>query len=139
MKTTLSALFVLAASLTILPNLAAAPARDSFDVLRVRSVKSWTGDQISRGDAPYTVRKSLGSPHETLSADVWVYRGYYPAEDSVPTFRGNTLLVTFTRNKVSDIHLVNPRAQRILAAHLRSTRIPVTIADIAKPTTAHLP
>ncbi len=139
MNTPLSALFLLAAALIGPAPLLAAPAGDHADVVRVRTVKSWTGDQIARGDAPCTVRRSLGSPHRTLSSDLWVYRGYYPAEDSVPTFRGNTLLVTFTNNKVTDLHLVNPRAERILVAHLRTTQVPVMIADIAKPATAHLP
>ncbi|MBK8478763.1 MAG: hypothetical protein IPL39_21515 [Opitutaceae bacterium] len=139
MRATLSSLLLIAAALTGPAPLTAAPAGPPVDVVRVRLVKSRTGETVSRGEDPYSVRRTLGSPHKTLSSDVWVYRGYYPAEDTVPSFGGHTLLITFARDKVSDLHLVNPRAERILAAHLRTKTAPVTIADIAKPTTAKLP
>jgi hypothetical protein len=139
MKTSISALFIVAAALAALPNLAATPAKDTVDAFRLSAVNTRDGGLIVRGDTAYTVRMSLGWPQATLTPNVWLYRGYYPADESARAFSGNTLLVTFANNKVTDIHIVNSHAKAVLAARLQQTTAPVTIADIAKPATVNLP
>ncbi|MBK8478764.1 MAG: hypothetical protein IPL39_21520 [Opitutaceae bacterium] len=133
MKNSISALFALATALAFpLPSTSAPAARDQVDAYRVRAVHG-NGWEINRGMSAVAVTDLIGMPREKITPEVWVYRGFWPNEDFARKFQGNTLLVTFSGDKVTDLHLVNPHAKSVLTARLQREKTTLTIADIATP------
>ncbi len=133
MKFSVSALFALATALALpLPATSAPRARDQVDAYRVATVFG-NGWEISRGMSSFAVTDLIGMPREKITPEVWAYRGFYPNEAFARSFRGNTLLITFSGDKVTDLHLVNPHAKSVLTARLQREKTTLTIADIAKP------
>lgn len=79
------------------------------------------GDYVERGTYRIQVLAKLGDPAGRLAPDVWVYRRFAPQE----SHRGvagdcRTLLIFFRDGVVAEMRLVNPAAERLIAADLRA-------------------
>ena len=78
---------------------------------------------VSRGSSRRDVEQALGLPGRTLSDDVWVYLNF--GADNTPDINDgcDLLMITFTEGTVSDIKLVNARAEKIYAAQIRTKSV----------------
>lgn len=138
MKTSFSAVLALAAGLALpLPGTSAPRAPDQVDAYRVSKVFG-NGWEISRGMSAVAITDLIGRPREKITPEVWAYRGFFPNEAFARSFQGNTLLITLSGDKVTDLHLVNPHAKSVLTARLQREKTTLTIADIATPTRSTL-
>ena len=76
-----------------------------------------SGETIVRvGDAESSVTYNLGTPARKLGDDVYVFNGF---KANLPEARDkgcDTLVITFERNRVVDIKMINPRGVRMLIA-----------------------
>ena len=118
MKTRLASRLLLATALApfaLAPAFAAPPAAQAF-AHPVMSVERSGSAAITRGMALHEVQQALGAPRRKLSEDVWVYRNFNAGHAQAPDDDCSTLVVTFTNGKVSDLQLVNDRAEIIFAA-----------------------
>ena len=118
MKTRLSSLLLLAATLApfaLTPALAAPQAKPAASHA-VTSVERLGSAAVTRGTLLLEVERSLGAPRRKLSETVWIYRNFSGGSAQAPDDDCSTLVVTFTNGKVSDLQLVNDRAEIIFAA-----------------------
>ena len=122
MKSTASALILFAAafSLTATGTLSAAPQKDQAYTHPVRVVERLGRAPITRGSTAVEVVQSLGQPKRKLSESMWVYRNYDAGFAQLPDDDCTTLLVTFANGKVSDLQLINDRAEIIFAARIEA-------------------
>jgi hypothetical protein len=79
------------------------------------------GNNITRGTGISEVLRILGMPNRKLTADVWAYANFSGGQAQHPKDDCGTLLLRFRHGRVSDIRLVNDRAEKIYAAQLRAT------------------
>ena len=112
------------ASLLPLSAAAAAPGNPGIAYSRpVGSVERYGQPLFTRGSPVSHVERALGAPYRKLSDDVWVYTNFHGESHVSDLAHGqdcSTLLVTFTNGRVSDLNLINERAQQIIAARLRA-------------------
>lgn len=95
----------------------------------VSEIMQPTQPGIVRGDAPLTVLRLMGAPHRKLAPDVWIYSGFRP---HVPPDRENgcdTVVIIFAGNRVSDLAIVNQPAIALSAAHFKTNRALVRVAN----------
>lgn len=71
------------------------------------------------------VLQQLGRPVERLTPDLWIYWRYYSAEDAAETGGYDTLVVAFSRGRVSRMRLVKGDDLR---AHLAGEWRPFSVA-----------
>jgi hypothetical protein len=121
MKTKLASILVLAAALcaSFSASLSAAPKTAQAHAVRVRTVDA-DGWEISRGMSAKTLVNRFGAPDTKLSENVWVYHRFVAVPNHPQTRECKTLVVTFVEGVVSDLHLVNDRAQAIITARVQS-------------------
>ena len=62
----------------------------------------------------------FGAPATKLSDNVWVYERFHAVPPRKPADQCHTLIVTLINGVVADMHLVNDRAQTIIAARVQS-------------------
>jgi hypothetical protein len=72
---------------------------------------------VTPGMSAYEVGKFLGAPKRKIGTDIWVYTGFDGGSEQARTDDSSVLLITFTDGAVSEIRLVNPRAEKAIAAH----------------------
>ncbi len=121
MKTKLASFLVLAAALSISFSapLHAAPKSAEAHAVRVRTV-NFDGWEISRGASAQTLVNRFGMPASKLSENTWVYEGFHAVQKRAPARECDTLIVTLVEGVVTDLHLVNDRAESIIAARVQS-------------------
>jgi hypothetical protein len=121
MKTKLASILVLAAACAALSStsLTAAPNQPTALAFRV-STADFNGWEITRGMKAKKVINRCGAPDAKLSANVWVYQRFHAVPNQSEARECTTLVVTFVEGIVSDLHLVNDRAQTIIAARVQS-------------------
>jgi len=85
--------------------------------VRVATVNGW---EITRGTPAQTMINRFGAPTQKLSDHVWVYDRFYSVQNRKPADECDTLVVTLIDGVVADLHLVNDRAQTIIAARVQS-------------------
>ncbi len=83
---------------------------------------------ITRGTPQMTVRRLMGPAFEPLSAEVWAYHGYHPNITPGHERGCDTLVITFTDGKVSDLKIVNARATVVIADYLKLRSAAVQVA-----------
>ena len=122
MKTRLSSRLLLAAALApfALTPAVAAPQAKPAAAHPVTSVERLGCAAVTRGMPLHEVERSLGAPRRKLSETVWVYRNFNAGFAQSPDDDCSTLVVTFTNGKVSDLQLVNDRAEIIFAARIEA-------------------
>ncbi len=128
MKTKLASFLVLAAALSISFSapLHAAPKSTSAHAISVRTVNQ-DGWEVSRGTPVRTLVNRFGAPAAKLSDNVWVYSRFYAVQNHPQARECDTLIVTLADGVIADLHLVNKRAQVIIAARVR-TGAPLVVA-----------
>ena len=84
----------------------------------VTSVERFGQTLATRGDSMSNVRTSLGPPLRELSPNVWAYPDFHGGMAQDPRDDSSILIVMFTEGHVSDLRLINHRAQAIIAAQL---------------------
>ena len=121
MKTRLASILILAAALSasFSTSLNAAPKSAQAHAVRVRTVDA-DGWEISRGMSAKTLVNRFGAPDTKLSENVWVYQRFHAVPNHSQARECTTLIVTFVEGVVSDLHLVNERAQAVITARVQS-------------------
>ena len=76
---------------------------------------------ITAGTARATVLSLLGSPLQQLTPDVYVYDNCRADQPVARDHGCNTLVVTFSKDRVADLKFVNPGATTIIAANARES------------------
>jgi hypothetical protein len=110
------------AALALVPASAKPSAKPAY-VHPVGEVERFGHTIVARGFSVSQVERSLGGPMRKLNDDVWVYTSFRgESGDSAPRLDDDcsTLLITFTAGRVSNLELVNDRAEKIIAARLRA-------------------
>src|SRR5207249_2915371 len=115
----LLAIFTALTALAFLPA-SAAPETKPALAHAVGSVVRSGETVAARGFNMSDVRRHLGEPREKLSANVWVYHNFNAGNAQDRADDCDTLLVTFADGRVSNIQLVNDRAEKIFAAQIRA-------------------
>jgi hypothetical protein len=75
---------------------------------------------LARGASKSEVRLALGAPSHQLSADVWAYYGFNGGRQHTENDGCSTLLLTFTNDTLTDLQLINDRAQIVYAQRIRA-------------------
>ena len=124
MKTRASILTILvaAASTALALPLSAAPKTDSALAHPVTFVNRLGNSVITQGTTKFEVLQSLGSPHHRLNDNTWVYPGFRGDSTQRQEDDCNTLLITFTDDRVSDLKLANNRAVTVIAKQIESKK-----------------
>jgi hypothetical protein len=118
MKTCIS-LFLALGSLGLAITLAAAPEPRARGY-RVVAIETLNCPTIEVGTPDYTVRRILGEPARRLDAATWVYPQYCALPYQEPDDDRRTMVISFEAGKVSDLKLVNDRAEKVIAAARQS-------------------
>jgi|CZKI01.1.fsa_nt_gi hypothetical protein len=72
---------------------------------------------MTRGDVSFAMRYK---DREQLTPDVWVYTGYHANNSNTANSQGcETVVITFSNDRVSDLQLVNKPAFAAIAATLK--------------------
>jgi hypothetical protein len=126
MKTYTSSVILIAAALNafaLIPSSLAAD-RASATAYSVSEVNptSRGNDTITRGASQAFVWLTMGQPFRKISPDIWLYHGFQANLDAANEEGCDTLVVTFEKDRVVDLKLVNPRAITILAANVKLNR-----------------
>lgn len=114
---TQSLLFAALASL-LASSLSAAPPQNPAMMYRVGDVighKS-DSDSVKIGTSRRDVRDALGVPSQTISRDLWLYRRFHANLDEANENGCTTLVVSFARNHVTSLSLVNNNAAAVIIA-----------------------
>ena len=113
---------LLAASLAlaVLSTSAAAPREFPPMTHRVTAVERHNGTIVEPGTTILTVRQLLGTPHRKLADDVWVYDRFTASRDTGDDDGCHTLVITFAKNRVADLRLVNSLAEQAFIVALKS-------------------
>ena len=127
MKTSLLVLLVALSASSALATSPAAPASTPF-AYTVSAIPQPNQADISLGATRTTVRRMMGPPLRQLAANVWAYAGYHPDVAAEQEHGCNTLIITFTDGRVSDLKIANPHAASLIAASLQTSTAPVHIA-----------
>jgi hypothetical protein len=99
----------------------ATPASNAAQAHPVKYVERFGNAVVAVGTPLSSVLASLGAPAHKLAADVWAYSGFNAGLQQDRHDDCSTLLIRFQQGKVSEIKLVNDRAEKIVAAQLRDT------------------
>lgn len=127
MKTRLSLVLLLAAMTAVASPLSAG-TKTSFAVAHpVTSVERNSSSTIERGSTLMEVFLGLGAPARKLNADTWLYTGFnggtaQPSQDDC-----SLLIVSFKNARVTDLRLVNNRAEQVIAAQLQRKSPPAEL------------
>jgi hypothetical protein len=129
MKTRTSSLLLLVfISIIVSPAAITASSESSAKSYRVRAIEQRNQPVVEPGTSEAVVRRALGEPKRKLDSDTWVYESYEACSWKIETGDCSTLLVTFTRGKVTDLKLINDRAEKVIAASLQKTAFRATVA-----------
>ena len=113
-------LFVAALGLAFPRSVSATPPPDQAYTHSVGAVDRSSSASVVRGSPMHEVLRVLGGPRRKLGDDVWIYRNFHPANAQSPGDTCSTLVITFVKGEVSDLQLVNDRAEIILAARFQA-------------------
>ena len=69
-----------------------------------------------------TVRRQLGNASRKLDRDHWIYDRFEALPGRPVTADCSTLLIVFFEGRVSDLKLLNERAEKIISAKLNTRR-----------------
>lgn len=120
MKTRFATLLSLLLVLATAAHAAPAKSPQSPYGFNVDAVRLPYQAELTDGATQLTVLMRLGTPQRKLSPDVWVYPGFYPAVPEGQSDRGcDTLVVTFTDGRVTDLKIMNHSATVVVAANLK--------------------
>ena len=113
---------LLAASIALaaLSTSVAAPREFPPMTHRVTAVERHNGTIIEHGTTILTVRQLLGTPQRKLADDVWVYDRFTACRDTGNDDGCHTLVITFAKNRVADLRLVNTPAEQAFIVVLKS-------------------
>ena len=114
-RTSILTILVAAVSTALALPLSAAPKTDCALVHQVTYVNRLGNSVVTQGTTKFEVITSLGSPQLRLNADTWVYPGFRGVATESQDDNCNTLLITFTDGRVSDLKLANDRAVAVIA------------------------
>ncbi len=121
MKTKVTKLMLLAAALSSLftTSITAAPAEGAPGrMYRINDVMLRGHPTIAVGTSLTLVRQVIGSAHEQLTPNLWLYHNF--RTDYNETGRNDCceLLIHFVNERVASIHLANPRARGVIVARV---------------------
>jgi hypothetical protein len=135
MKTTVVSKVMLAAALSAFALVPVSALPRQGLAYNVREVVSFPAD-IKRGDTSATVMRQMGSPHQRIGREVWVYRRFGASRTPQVARDGcDTLIVTLGGGRVKDLKLVNGDALKIYVkaerkgAPVRFTEAPTLAAE----------
>ena len=125
MKTKVTRFMFLVAALSGLftNSITAAPAEETPGrMYRVTEIMLHGHPTIAVGTSLNFVRQVIGSAHEQLTPNLWLYHNY--GTDSTETARNDCseLLIHFVNERVASIHLANPRARGIIVARVNDDK-----------------
>ena len=115
MKNVLASLLLLAVAAG--PAITAAPengAEVKAHAIPVRSVQAPDGTEIQREMASCEVLRHLGPPDVKPSDNEWIYRSFHAEGKEVSQLKCDRLMITFTDGVVSDLQLINCRAEAVV-------------------------
>jgi hypothetical protein len=124
----LPALSVSVVSLTLLSG-CVAPAASVGLSHSVTSVERFGKILAKRGDSMSDVRLSMGPPLRHLTPNLWTYPDFHGGEAQHPSDDCSILLVMFTEGHVSDLKLVNHRAQAIIVTQIHEMNARTQLAN----------
>lgn len=131
MKTRLVSLLALLVALSasaLAASDSATPAAPAAYAFNVEVVRQGQHAEITRGTTQMTVRRLMGPAQRELSPNVWAFAGYRPNVKAGEDRGCDTLLITFTDGRVSELKIVNARATQIIAAQLKEASSGVMLA-----------
>ncbi|MBI5767406.1 MAG: hypothetical protein HZA93_06390 [Verrucomicrobia bacterium] len=108
-----------ALSLALLPA-CTAPAAKPAARHAVSSVEKLGRPAITAGTSLHEVLSTLGKPHRALGDGVWLYRNFDGGFAQEPDDDCRTLKLVFLGDRVSDIELINDRAETVFAARFQN-------------------
>lgn len=100
---------------------------------RVNAVAHFGAEPVQRGTSMIDVRLTLGAPQRRIGDDTWVYAGFRAGQAQVRGDDSAVLLLRFQNGRVSDIQLVNPRAEKLIAARGGTPTSPETLLTASAP------
>jgi hypothetical protein len=120
MKTNVTKLMFLAALSGLFTNsITAAPAEETPGrMYRVTEVMMHGHPTIAVGTSLNFVRQVIGSAHEQITPDLWLYHNYGKAYNEAGRNDCSELLIHFVDERVASIHLANPRARGVIVARV---------------------
>ena len=86
----------------------------------VRTIKNPCGQEITEGSPASALLNHLGQPDVKLTPDVWVYRNYHAEQKEAQDHKCDRLVITLVKGVVTEMLLVNCRAEAVIAARLRA-------------------
>ena len=141
MKTCLALLLASVAGLGAIAS-AAVPARVTLNAALLREtpcgfvvdkVNVSQNLDVTRGDTLMTVRRVLGAPLQQLSPHVWTYTGFHASlPEGAEAYGCDTLVVTFSEDRVVDLKMVNLKATQVIAANLHRDNLATRVAKAAQ-------
>ena len=121
MKSTFATIVIFAAAFAALPSTSLNAASNLPTAVAFRvSTADFNGWEITRGMKIKKVTNRFGAPDAKLSANVWVYQRFHSVPNRPEARECTTLVITFVEGVVSDLHLVNERAEAIITARVQS-------------------
>jgi hypothetical protein len=114
MKTTYM-LLALTASALLSPHVWAGNSNSTAYSHPVTRVEHLDRPAVQRGATVYEVLAYLGEPARKLGPNVWVYPNYCSSAEQLRKDGCSVLLVTLRDRVVTDLQLVNGRAEAVLA------------------------
>lgn len=95
----------------------------------VTVVERYNTPIVERGMTDHAVQRVIGEPSRRLDRHTWVYHYFRALPERLPVGDDcHTLLVVFTEGKVSDLKLINPSAQKIIASNLQARFVERAVA-----------
>ena len=125
MKTKVTKLMLLAAALSGLftNSITAAPAEGTPGrMYRVTDVVLRGHPTIAVGTSLNLVRQVIGSGHEQLTPNLWLYHNFRTDDNETGRNDCCELLIHFVNERVASIHLANPRARGIIVARVNDDK-----------------
>ena len=121
MKSKVTKLMLLAAALSGLftNSITAAPAEGTPGrMYRVTEVMLHGHPTIAVGTSLNLVRQVIGSAHEQLTPNLWLYHNFRTDDTETGRNDCSELLIHFVNERVASIHLANPRARGVIVARV---------------------
>ena len=90
---------------------------------------------ITQGSSVNLVRQAIGSAHEQLTPDLWLYHNFQPVRQDAGNDACSDLIIRFEHDRVAAIYLADEKASAIMTARAErgQTTAQVAYAEPALP------
>lgn len=93
----------------------------------VKSVQHRGDISIVPGTTCFDVVRELGEPSRKLAANVWAYDRFSGGDAQSRNDDCSILLLTFQNDRVAQMQLINPSAQRVIAGRIEASKHPTML------------